>query len=230
MKRLLLSLSFCLLAPTAFAADAAEPIVVADPTFTWTGAYVGGQIGYTWAESTMVTADTLNVFVPLDPEGVSGGIYGGYNYQFSNRIVAGLEGDFQFTDAEVSDVFGYFTDAPGPTLEHFGAEIKWDASLRARLGYAFDRFLPFVTAGAAFARYNYTGDGPGGSSPLDHSETRTGWTVGAGADFALTEHLIFRAEYRYSDFGSEVYDDPFWSPWDVDLTTQDVRLGVAYKF
>jgi outer membrane immunogenic protein len=95
-------------------------------------------------------------------------------------------------------------------------------------GYAAGQFMPFVTGGLAIGRYEIS-ETP--FSPYTKSKTYTGWTLGAGADYAVTNHILLRAAYRYTDYGDEDFTDIFpWPDSKVDLSTSDVRVGIAYKF
>lgn len=140
----------------------------------------------------------------------------------------GVEGDFSAGGIE-SGRTALFD--PEPRTRDIGhSDVKWQAAFRARLGYDMGRILPFATAGLAMAGYQHSVEDP----YLFDSFTRiaVGWTIGAGLDFALTQHLIARAEYRYADFGTDHYA---WNPGlalahTVDLSLHDVRLGLAYKF
>ena len=90
MKKLLLGLSLCLLASSAFAADAIVEEVA--PAFSWTGGYAGIQAGYAWGDGD-IDQITGPGFIDTSPDGFLGGIYAGYNYQMSNNIVIGAELD-----------------------------------------------------------------------------------------------------------------------------------------
>jgi outer membrane immunogenic protein len=232
MKLQLFALSLSLLATSAFAADAVveEVAVEVAPVFNWTGGYIGGQVGYGWGDSTIGFLPGPYYVVPLDPDGFIGGVYGGFNYQLSSNIVLGAEVDVQYSDISSSGVLGrYVGDTTDDPTYRYGSEQKWNASIRARAGYAFDRILPFVTAGIAFSEYEHFQNL---SEPFSESANYTGWTVGGGFDYAATDNLIVRVEYRYTDFGEETFDDGpgGWADHDVDLTTNDLRLGIAYKF
>jgi outer membrane immunogenic protein len=224
MKKLLLSAGFLLAAANgSFAADALAPQTVA--TYTWSGVYVGADAGYAWGDSTQ-DFDNLDYNVPLDPKGWFGGLYAGYNYQLSNNVVLGVEGDFNFSGVDADGVRGVFGGGVDPTYS-YGSDLKWSGSLRGRVGYAVDRFLPFVTGGVAVGRYEISQTA---ADPYSHTNTFTGWTLGAGVDYAMTDNVILRAEYRYTDFGDKHIEDPVWTSQKVDLSTSDIRLGIAYKF
>ena len=214
---------------SAFAADLApQPVQPMAPTylpFSWTGFYVGAQAGYLWGDSTLDGFGGGSASV--DPDGAFGGVFAGYNYQFGGGFVVGAEADINFAGAE-SDNNGLGPLAP---LASASTELNWFGSARLRAGYAFDRFLPFVTAGVAFADYSGTSIAPGFSGEID--ESRVGWTVGAGLEYAFTDNLIGRIEYRYADYGNESRSGPFAFPGDpvrLDLKTSDIRVGISYKF
>jgi outer membrane immunogenic protein len=181
--------------------------------YNWTGFYLGVNGGGAWGRSFWDSAG------PFD---VSGGLVGGtigYNYQFSS-VVLGVEGD-----GDWSDIRGGTTNAACPT----GCDThnSWLATARGRIGYAFDRFLPYVTGGAAF------GDIHGYSPGFDGATAdRAGWTVGGGLEFALIGNLTGKVEYLYADLGH--FDCGFscgaTAPNDVTFRTNIVRAGLNYRF
>jgi outer membrane immunogenic protein len=129
----------------------------------------------------------------LDTFDVSGGLIGGtvgYNWQFG-QVVVGAEGDIDW-----SGIKGTTTVlCPG------GCETrnKWLATVRGRLGYAFDRFLPYFTGGLAVGDIN-------ASLPLPvlpgGSISNAGWTVGAGLEVGVVSNVSLKAEYLYVDLGN----------------------------
>jgi outer membrane immunogenic protein len=227
MKVLLTAIaSLVLSSQLAIAADVAvEEAVVVPESFSWTGGYLGLSAGYGWGDS-FVDFEGMDYNVDLEPKGFIGGAFAGYNYQFTNNVVFGVEGDAMYSDMDVSGVLGTFNGYPDPR-SLYGVDIDWTASVRGRLGYAFDRFLPYVTAGVAFAHYDHSETQ---LAPASESATSTGWTVGAGVDYALTDNLFLKAEYRYSDYGSVDVDPAFWTAHSIDLDVSDVRIGIGYKF
>jgi len=218
MKKLLLALSLSLLASSAYAADAI--IAEAAPVFSWTGGYIGLQAGYAWGNGNVDQIGGPG-FIDTDPDGFLGGVYAGYNYQMSNNIVIGAELDVVYANVDGS---GQVFLAPGvPAGVTVTEELNWSGAARLRLGYAADRFLPYIAGGVAFGDIDISND----NGPGSFGDTFTGWTIGVGLDYAMTDNLLLRAEYRYTDFGSESFED-FES--DVDLKTNEVRFGIAYKF
>jgi len=100
------------------------------------------------------------------------------------------------------------------------SKLDYFGTVRARLGYAFDRVLPYVTGGLAWGNNKITANG------VSQSNTSTGWTAGAGVEYALTNNWTARAEYLYMDLGKS----GFQAVGDAGLTASTARLGVNYKF
>jgi outer membrane immunogenic protein len=206
MKRLVF-LSLAAASPlwvsNASAADLAPPVQVApaipapiiSPAFDWTGFYVGGNAGYGWG-----TAETVGT--DIDVDGAFVGAQIGANYQMNN-FVLGAEADIQYS------WLGGDEGADGFDLDYFG-------TVRARVGYAFDRVLPYVTGGLAY----------GGGDPVGADDgTHVGWTVGGGLEYAFTDAVSVRGEYLYTDLGEESYDGD-----DISLDFHTIRVGVNYRF
>lgn len=202
-------------AGAARAADAIveEPVPVV-PVFTWTGGYVGLQGGYAW---TKPDAD-IDAFGLDDVSSGMLGAYAGYNWQY-DAFVLGVEGDFNGVWNDKSFSFA----GPPPTDVDIGTD--WLASLRGRAGYAIDHTLLFVTGGVAWTEASAEVTAAGLTS--ENSSTLTGWTVGAGAEYAFTDNWIGRLEYRYYDFGN--FDGPT-ALGPVDFQSQTLSVGISYKF
>jgi len=220
------------------------------PIFTWSGLYIGGQIGYAWgrddADFTTLDPDRLFFTADTSPQGVIGGAHLGYNLQIpgwslfsSSGIVIGLEGTVDGTSSNKSVFLSGepgFLHATHPDLTVVNrAEVQ--GSLRGRLGLAFDRVLIYGTGGAAFAgvKNDYTLGDPFFLSD-SISKTRTGWTAGGGLEYAVTNNWSIRAEYRYSDFGR--FNDFAFGGLGLasepiarhHLTENQVQAGFSYKF
>ncbi|MBZ9743312.1 MULTISPECIES: outer membrane protein [unclassified Mesorhizobium] len=232
------ALKLALLASLVIATPALAADLSPQPTepvaYDWTGVYVGAEAGYVWGSSTYDSAGSPAgppyTSASLNPKGAFGGAYVGYNYQFDGNYVIGVEADANFASAKADNTFSGF---PPPAFA--SSDLKWFGSARLRAGYAFDRFLPFVTGGLAIGKYSAgTSLSPFlGSPPSEISDTMVGWTAGAGLEYAVTDNLIARVEYRYSDYGRQSQSTPFIFTTQaarVDLTTNDVRVGLSYKF
>jgi outer membrane immunogenic protein len=196
------------------------PVYTPPPLFTWTGVYVGGDIGYGWGKDSVSSLGTNTFLGSSTASGVVGGAHIGYNYQI-NQFVVGLEGDVSGTSISKS-VFAPFAV--------YNASIPIEGSVRGRVGYAWDRALFYATGGAAFADIKNSFSAPGVFAST--STGRVGWTVGGGVEYALTNNWSVRGEYRYSDFGRTNYLVGAAAPIAVSnhLTEHAVRVGFSYKF
>lgn len=221
---------------TFSAAQAADAVVyetipeMASAAFNWTGAYVGAQVGYGSGSQDISFPTSSNLNADRDPDGFLGGVYVGYNYQIHNNIVFSAEADIAY--ARLRDNGPIIDNGVPNAVEDWHANVDWTGSVRARVGYAMDRTLIYFSGGAAFARFS-TAVYDSGTLRGESSKTRTGWTIGAGIEHAFTDNLVGRLDYRYADFGSVHYDTdgiPGTIPTDVNLTSHDIRIGIAYKF
>ncbi|WP_273722589.1 outer membrane protein [Bartonella sp. AU18XJBT] len=121
------------------------------------------------------------------------------------------------------------------TLSHTFKQ-NWGGATRVRIGFAADRFMPYLAGGIAYGQFQDTvsisvkdDDGRVVSSKnlADETKTMIGYTLGGGVDFSLLDNVIVRAEYRYSDFGKKKFAK---EKLEVNYKTNDFRVGVAYKF
>jgi outer membrane immunogenic protein len=179
---------------------APAPVFAPVPVFTWTGFYVGVNAGYGWHND----SNDRSVFVPggaVGPGSVAGtitfnddnndGFVGGgqigYNYQFGSFVV-GVEADIQWADLGGSNGTATFPGswATGYAFEPAGAAggVDWFGTVRARAGVAFDRALIYATGGFA-----YGGADDNNDFFSNNDDIRTGWTLGAGAEYAFTNNL-----------------------------------------
>ena len=143
------------------------PVYVA-PAYNWTGFYVGINGGGGWGRS------DFSVPFASDSFNTSGGLVGGtlgYNWQMG-QAVFGLEGDIDWSNIRGSSICGGITSCE--------TRNDWLGTVRGRLGYAFDRFMPYVTGGLAVGNIKTSIDGIGSAN-----ETKAGWTVGAGIEAAI---------------------------------------------
>jgi outer membrane immunogenic protein len=234
---------------TAFAADLTPP-PPPPPAFTWTGLYVGGQIGYAWSQDPVTWSGVSNDdelaggTFNHNPQGVIGGAHVGYNLQYYPWLVLGVEGSVDGTSLShtlavpVNDVFG---DTPGSITSTSQSNVQ--GSIRGRLGIAWDRALIYGTGGVAFAGFNTTlidttGFFTGFPGPnATFSNTRAGWTAGGGIEYAITDNWSVRAEYRYSNFGHTT-DFPFVGQLPFansyvflrhHMTENQVQVGFSYR-
>jgi outer membrane immunogenic protein len=176
---------------------------------------------------------TSSLYFNNSPQGVIGGAHVGYNLQI-NQWVLGVEGSVDGTSLNKS-VFLSVAGTPATVISR--ADVQ--GSIRPRAGIAFDRAFIYATGGAAFTgitnSYSAFPHNPGFLLQDSISQTRAGWTVGGGLEYAVTNNWSVRAEYRYSDFG-HVTDSPFPAftngllSVDHHLTENQVQAGFSYKF
>ena len=199
-----------LLAGLALAVAAAVPASAADLSYRAPVAYAAPAPVFTWtgfyiganAGYGWGEADWSD-----DTDGFLGGVQAGYNWQaVGSPLVVGIEADIQGTNIE----------SPTFTLDYFG-------TVRARLGYAVDQFLIYGTGGFAYGKGNYEVAG------LSNSQTNTGWTIGAGGEYAFTPNWSVKAEYLYLDLGKESYETVS-GPLDIGTTANILRVGANYRF
>jgi outer membrane immunogenic protein len=218
MKRLVLGIvgALALAAGQAAAADLPRrpvPVPMYAPIYNWTGLYIGVSGGGAFGHSDWDSTGGFNL---------SGGLIGGtigYNWQ-TGPWVFGLEGDASWTnisgDTTAFCAFGCKT------------ENNWLATVRGRVGYAFDRIMPYATGGLALGNIKASTPGFAGGD-----ETNAGWTLGAGLEVAIAGNWTAKAEYLYVDLGNfncglncggGLVND------NVSFTTHIVRGGINYRF
>jgi outer membrane immunogenic protein len=188
-------------APSYYKAPAYMP-----PPFTWTGFYVGVNGGGGFGNSKWDTTSGFNT---------SGGFVGGtvgYNYQIQ-QIVLGVEGDVDWDSIKGST--GAFSTAN-----------SWLSTVRGRVGYAANRFMPYITGGGAFGNINATAPGLAGGSA-----TNAGWTAGAGLEFAFYGNWSAKAEYLYVSLGKFNCGIGCGAVTDnVSFNANLIRAGINYRF
>ncbi len=241
-KVLLAGAASALMMGAAQAADVGEP---PPAVYDWTGGYIGIQGGYAWGKSeaeTDIDPDFTDIegleIDDFNADGFVGGGHAGFLMQ-SDSFVYGLEGDIEFAD--MKDDVDIGLDIAGPPLADGGKaekEIDWLGSLRLRAGVAFDRALVYATGGLAVGGVSLETD----LSPLalgvvsndSDDKTAWGWTIGGGLEYALSDALSARVEYRYTDLGKtdvRVEDvDGDGVDGETDNDFHAVRLGVSWRF
>jgi outer membrane immunogenic protein len=260
MKALGLIGASLLFAGPAVAADLAvkAPVYKAPPApvFSWTGFYIGGNLGY---GSNTADGDPGCI----DPQGVSngplcqvvpgghvkasgafGGGQVGYNWQFG-QYVWGVETDLQGSgirgSTTVAGPFAFFGGGQALPPGSFTASenLQWFGTSRVRLGYAgIDRVLLYVTGGAAYGAASLSSnlDAPNVRStyPSSVSVTKAGWAAGGGIEYAITNNWSAKLEGLYFDLGQATTADlgafGYTRSKEFDLQYAVARLGLNYKF
>jgi outer membrane immunogenic protein len=229
-KSLLLGAAYVALATApALAADLPArgplkaPAMVA-PAFSWTGCYLGVHVGGAFV------ADSGS-----DTGGVIGGAQLGCNYQFAPNFVLGIEGDF--SGSSLKEDAG--AAVAGVGVATGSVKTDWFASVTGRLGYSVDQLLFYGKGGVAFAHNKAEINGVVLGVPFSGSgdETFTGWTVGAGIEWAFAPSWSTKIEYDYYDFRDQNFTVtgtaggvPFSATANGDAKFHVIKAGVNYRF
>lgn len=193
------------------------------PSFTWTGAYVGVQAGYGRGKSKF-NAPQIGLGVNAKPKGFMVGGYAGYNYQFEGSpLVVGVETDFNYADIDDRKdfIFG---------LVQTKTRTRWTGATRVRVGYAAGRTLFYAAGGVAYAKREVRASVPLANFSVKDSKTSVGWTIGAGVEHAITDNVIARVEYRYTDYGKDKFDLVGLKVRGGSNHEHRVMAGLAFKF
>jgi outer membrane immunogenic protein len=230
MAKLLMTASAIAALATVSSALAADlpvkaPPMIAAPVFNWTGCYIGAEGGGNWGSSHLYDL-TLNE--PLTNRfNLSGellGVTGGCNWQVAPHWFAGFEGDFSWTNKS-----GIGKNLDNSTTNALSE--RWFDTARVRLGYGWDRWLIYATAGPAFTDTHLQVCGVVGC--FAQSLSRIGWAIGGGVEARIAGNWSAKLEYLHADFGSADYVEmpaPPISHRRVWLTDDIVRAGVNYRF
>jgi outer membrane immunogenic protein len=230
----------------ASAADLSRPALVyapiPPPAYSWTGFYVGGNIGYGWGSRTVnFSPNDLNVFAVscgggfggtcpppafFDTNGALGGLEAGYNWQFNQNWLLGVETDFDWSQIKGTGTDSFLISPglfPGPSSFVASQNVEWFGTVRGRLGFLPTTNLLFYgTGGFAYGRVheNVTLNAqPGANATLagfsfdcvsgpncflgSSSRMATGWTAGGGLEYALSNNISVKGEYLYTSLGGD---------------------------
>jgi outer membrane immunogenic protein len=196
---------------------------VLDPVYSWTGFYLGAHAGYIAASANASATDTAAIAATYGrmprPQGGFAGLHGGYNFQLPGKVVVGIEASVDGLGVDgLKDTLGI---APGSSLK---VTTDWVGAVVGRLGYAVDRWLPYVFAGGTFAHDKESGFNPFiGAFAL--ANTHAGLTAGAGVEYAFADRWSARLQYRYVDVDRQPYNRV-----QVGGTASGIDLGASYRF
>jgi outer membrane immunogenic protein len=267
MRRITLGIvGFVCVASAASAADLpmkAPAQVPVAPAYSWTGFYVGGDVGALWTRAsgrwdplpTVSNFGEYPISGDLNKNAFVGGLHAGYNWQFAPAWVAGIEGDWSWTDAKQSFAqpwtfigVGFVNPAVRPgTATSMSIEPKWLATIRGRIGYlVVPNALLYFTGGGAWADVDYsasaTNEPPSTYvASTSFSKTASGYVLGGGLEWALWSHQwSVRAEYLFYHLNTATSTvvpestgnfptNPSGFSWN-NTEIQLVRVGASYKF
>ncbi|MDC7789430.1 TonB-dependent receptor [Rhodoplanes sp. TEM] len=220
-----------------------QPFRIAEAPGSWSGLHVGVHGGYAFASlggsmttlAGTTTGHTAAETPDSSPKGALFGIQAGWDHQFANRIVAGLEVDLAKPEIGASEVDYAREGATGPYSQNLYrtrqfeavrvSEIDWLSTVRARLGYAVnDRLMAYATGGAAFMRHteertqyavtSTSATQTAAAFTESAAATRVGWVLGAGLDYKVGGHWSVNAEVLLAHFG------------ETEMTFPNARAGV----
>jgi outer membrane immunogenic protein len=244
MRRVLAILFTAALGGSAAAADLSRPYMKApspyEPAFSWTGTYVGGNLGAGWGSFGFNPVTTNNLTGVATPSGavsvsnssVIGGAQFGYNWQ-TGQWVLGIEQDVQLTGLKQTVGFagpaGFFVAG-----DSMSVKTDYLSATRAKLGIAWDRALLYAAGGLETGEFDvsstYVARGAGGSPLMgftDANKLHFGYTIGAGIDYAVTNNVWLGVEYRYFDVGTQTYNLGAFTP--AGGAAQTVTNAVGLK-
>ncbi len=228
----------------------AKPLAAAAATSgsDWTGFYVGGHFGYAtgdlaWAATQPGGAPNLNgslnffhAFNAFTGVGSNfGGLQAGYNYMVTPRVLLGIEADLSAPGT--FDASQNFSSAAVGAANYNDTVQMW-GTVRGRIGYDFNHWLYYATAGMAWTYDLFTRtqliDSPTGGATSATIESsflgRVGWTVGAGVEMPVVPGWTAKFEYLYSGFGSTGVTFPAAGQrFDSDFSIHQVRFGLNYR-
>jgi outer membrane immunogenic protein len=216
--------------------------VIAPVAYSWTGFYLGGNIGYGVGndpaqENIFGLFGNSNQRFTLVPRGVLGGGQAGYNYQPVQRLVLGVEGDYQAADQRDTACFSWCPPVPLATPTTYSQSMNWFATARARAGVTAGPALFYVTGGGAWTRVNTTGTNlnsisAGGVTTIftgtgSFADNLSGWTAGFGAEGAIAGRWTAKVEYLYMDFGSIAHQYPAAIP--TNLADPNIHISTRIR-
>ena len=189
------------------------PAAAYAPAYNWTGFYLGLNGGGAWGDSDWNGLATNN-----SPGGGMFGVTAGYNWQaFGSPWVFGIEGDVDWTNVKDTSVCG---------AANCETKNNWFGTVRGRVGYSWDRWLPYVTGGVAFGDIEANRTGFSGSS-----DTNAGWTIGFGLEGVIAGRWTGKLEYLYADIGDTTCSAAACgTATNVDLRMNILRAGLNYRF
>jgi outer membrane immunogenic protein len=223
------------------AAPAYAPPVYRPVIYDWTGIYGGGHLGAGVLEEQVTTATTTllqpsGTQTKLSPFSVVAGAQAGFNYQIQ-QIVIGAEGTYTWSNISGTQEI----PALAPFSETSISTPRWYATATGKIGFAANDFLFYAKGGAAWMGVNYTQTVSTGITNLSSqtiTDTRSGFTVGGGMEFGMTENLSLKVEYDYLNFGTKTYTfanlntapAPLVLPVAIRSSTSLLTAGINYRF
>ncbi|MDN5249676.1 MAG: outer membrane beta-barrel protein [Alphaproteobacteria bacterium] len=258
------SLAALLVASSASAADLPKhhskmPVAImvkSQPAvFAWDGPYAGAEVGGNFSyfsnkvNGTKQSTSDVEKNFGKPKNKLIGGVFAGYNANVGNNVILGIDGNLDFGKSDKTII-----ETKKNTTDGFAYKEKLSGAARVRVGYAMDRFMPYVAGGLTVtdieaAQGDKTENSPKGkidgtTGKLSavaklKSSAAMGWNIGAGVDYAISDNLILRADYRHSQIADPKVNKTATATdtsskleklKDFSVNSNDVRVGIAYKF
>jgi outer membrane immunogenic protein len=220
MLKLAFAAGFALAALTgsAFAADLAAPakgVIAAPAPSGFDGFYIGLNAGYGPGNVSTPNDSPYPTGFPFSGPFVGGQV--GYNFVLIDNVVAGIEGDMEWTNETGNALYGAYTTT---------ARLNWTGAVTGHLGVTMDNLMLYVLGGVAFANNTLTADDGVPASLLQDTQTHVGWVAGIGAAAKVSDNVSVFGEVRYAEYGSKQYSPSHNGI--TGLTDTSVRLGVNW--
>jgi outer membrane immunogenic protein len=213
-------------ADVATAADMSVPPMPAafvPPPFSWTGFYIGANLGGGWASGTL-SDNFTGASLGTSSTGVVGGSQLGYNYQIGN-LVLGAEWTFDGTSLNASRTVGALQGS---------TNTDWMTTVAARFGIAANNWLFYGKAGGGWANNNATLTNLNNGLQVSTSNTNGGWLAGGGVEYAFAPRWSAKLEYNYLGLNSWNVNSTIFAPnadrFSVNRNIQTLLVGVNYRF
>ena len=204
------------------------PIAAPPPVFSWTGFYIGANIGGAWAGGNIIN-DATGASVGIGSSGAFiGGGQLGYNYQFYNNWVVGIEGTIDGVGSNNKSTNNFVI---GPNTFNAVGRATWDATLAGRLGYAADNWLFYAKGGGAWVGVDATVNNLTTGASISRSASQGGWMAGGGIEWAFAPSWSAKLEYDYLGINGEQIGTNAGANFTLhNPNVQQVTVGVNYLF
>jgi outer membrane immunogenic protein len=202
-------------ADLTYPTDPVMAVTYGSTIFAWDGFYAGVNAGYGFGRATTNAPGTPQ----MDMRGWEGGVQAGYNFNIGGFVI-GAEADAQLSNISYSMMQNnQVTDALN--LNYFG-------TVRARAGFAVDRFMPYVTGGFAYGQGSGSFSLNGGT--FSETKNHLGWTAGLGVEVQATDNITGKLEYIYTDLGTQTYYAGLGFPQTANVNFGTIRAGLNFHF
>jgi high affinity Mn2+ porin len=194
--------------------------------YDWSGFYVGGHVGYDRGYGANTLFDPNPTTANSSFGSLFGGMQFGYNYRLPSRLLLGIEGDFSFPNFLDNGIVASRSTPAGAVTER----LDFVSTLRGRVGYVFDHWLFYATGGLAWsqARFLEASNSIGNEDKV--LRIRQGWTLGAGAELAISPGWTARLEYLYDRLGKAGGTFPSGTGYQsTTVELNSLRIGLNRK-